>query len=307
MKKIVVIGSLNMDLVTQTERVPVMGETLSGTGFQTVCGGKGGNQAFAAARLGGNVTMLGCVGTDVFGKALKDSLTGVGVDCNSVKECGGTESGIASITVCGGDNSIIIIPGANGLVTREYVDANLETIKGADVLILQLEIPMETVEYIIEQAADYGIPVMLNPAPAKEMSQEILKKVTYLIVNETECEFYTGKKVGTIEEAKEGVRLLKEKGIRHAIVTLGSQGCVYDMEENVCYEPARKVVAVDSTAAGDTFTAAIVVSLLEGKSMTEAVQFATVASSITVTRLGAQSSIPTRDEVENMKKVVDIK
>lgn len=302
MKSVVVVGSLNMDLVTQTERVPMMGETLTGTAFCTVCGGKGGNQAFAAARLGGNVTMLGCVGDDVFGQALIDSLKEQGVDCERIKVCEGCESGTASITVCEGDNSIIIIPGANGKVSKEYVKKQETVLKEADFIILQLEIPMETIAYVIDFAYQHKIPVMLNPAPAKPLPEEVLAKISYLIMNETECEFYTGAVVDSIEGAKNGVRLLKEKGISHAIVTLGSQGSVYDMDERICHEPARKVVAVDSTAAGDTFTAAIVVSLLEGKNMQEAVRFATAASSITVTRVGAQTSIPSRSEVENLKK-----
>ena len=302
MKRIVVIGSLNMDLVTQTNRVPVMGETLTGTAFKTICGGKGGNQAFAAAKLGGNVTMLGCVGADVFGRELIRSLSEQGVNCNGIAVRDNVESGTASITVCDGDNSIIIIPGANGTVSKTYIDAHLDIIKNADFIILQLEIPLETVAYIAEVAYEAGIPVMLNPAPAAVLPEEVLQKVAYIIVNETECEFYTGEKVSTVEEAKEGVRLLKQKGIQHAIVTLGSQGAVYDDGEVVSYEPARKVQAVDSTAAGDTFTAAVVVSLLEGKMMKEAISFATVASSITVTRVGAQTSIPSREEVENEKK-----
>ena len=301
MKNIVVVGSLNMDLVTQTERVPVMGETLTGTAFKTVCGGKGGNQAFAAARLGGNVTMLGCVGNDVFGKELIRSLEEQDVDCEQIKMCEGIESGTASITVCDGDNSIIIIPGANGLVSVDYVKENETILKEADFIVLQLEIPLATVEYLVDFANINKIPVMLNPAPAQTLSDELLKKLTYMIVNETECEFYTEEKVTSVEDAKKGVVLLKEKGIRHAIVTLGSQGAVYDIDGEVFHEPARKVKAVDSTAAGDTFTAGIVVSLLEGKEMSEAIRFATVASSITVTRMGAQTSIPSREEVESEK------
>ena len=298
MKSIVVVGSLNMDLVTQTERVPVMGETLTGVAFKTVCGGKGGNQAFAAARLGGKVTMLGCVGNDVFGKELIRSLSEQGIKCEHISICEGTESGTASITVCDGDNSIIIIPGANGLVSVDYVKENETILKEADFIVLQLEIPLATVEYIVDFANVHGIPVMLNPAPAQKLSDELLKKVTYMIVNETECEFFTGDKVTTVEDTKKGIALLKEKGIRHVIVTLGSQGAVYDMGGEVYHEPARKVKAVDSTAAGDTFTAGIVVSLLEGKDMSESIRFATVASSITVTRMGAQTSIPSREEVE---------
>lgn len=297
MKKIVVIGSLNMDLITQTEKLPVMGETINGVAFKTVCGGKGGNQACAAAKLGGNVAMLGCVGEDVFGQELRRSLENVGVDCSRIRVCEGMESGTASITVYQGDNSIIIIPGANGAVSIEYIEENLSFIKEADFIVLQLEIPLETVEYIISYAAKENIPVMLNPAPAKKMPDEIFRRTAYMIVNETECEFYTGVSIRTIEEAKEGLLQLKAKGVRNVIVTLGSQGAVFNCGDEIFHEPAKKVTAVDSTAAGDTFTAAIVVSLLEGNTMQEAIKFATKASAIVVTRMGAQTSIPSREEL----------
>lgn len=298
MSNIVVIGSLNMDLVTQTEKVPIMGETLTGTAFRTVCGGKGGNQAFAAARLGGNVTMLGCVGSDGFGKELIHSLKEQGVDCSQIGIVEGVESGIASITVCQGDNSIIIIPGANEAVTVDYIKQRLDVIRTADFIVLQLEIPLETVEYIVNFASDVGIPVMLNPAPAKELPEKLFSKMTCLIVNETECEFYTGIVVDSVESAKIGLQKILEKGIAYGIVTIGSQGAVFNDGKEIYHEPARKVQAVDSTAAGDTFSAAVVVSLLEGKSIKEAISFATKASSIVVTRVGAQSSIPSREEVD---------
>lgn len=297
MKKIVVIGSLNMDLITQTEKLPVMGETINGVAFKTVCGGKGGNQACAAAKLGGNVTMLGCVGADVFGQELLGSLAKVGVDCSKIKVCEGVESGTASITVYQGDNSIIIIPGANGIVSIEYVEEHLSCIREAAFIVLQLEIPLETVEYIISYASKENIPIMLNPAPAKELPDAIFRQTEYMIVNETECEFYTGVSIRTIEEAKEGLRHLRDKGIQNAIVTLGRQGAVFNCGDEIFHEPAKKVAAVDSTAAGDTFTAAIVVSLLEGNTMQDAIKFATKASAIVVTRMGAQTSIPSRDEL----------
>lgn len=300
MKKIVVIGSLNMDLITQTEKLPIMGETINGLSFKTVCGGKGGNQAYAAAKLGGNVTMFGCIGQDTFGQELCHNLEKQGINCRNIRICEGIESGTATITVYNGDNSIIIIPGANKEVSIAYIEKNLNYIKEADFIMLQLEIPLETVEYIISYAVKEGIPVMLNPAPAKALSDEILNQTKYVIVNETECEFYTGISVKTIEDAKKGLLQLISKGVEHGIVTLGSQGSVFNYGKEIFYEPARKVKAVDSTAAGDTFTAAVVVSLLEGHDMKEAVKFATKASSIVVTRIGAQTSIPSRDEVDSI-------
>lgn len=299
MKKIVVVGSLNMDLVTQTERIPAIGETLTGVAFTTVCGGKGANQAFATAKLGGDVTMLGCIGDDAFGTELKRNLEEQGVDCANIKVCKDMTSGTASIIVSQGDNSIIIIPGANGEVSVAYMEENLERLKEAAFIILQLEIPVETVEYIVDYAAKEGIPVMLNPAPAQELPKELLGKVTYLIVNETECEFYTGEKVCSINDAVEGVKRLRGKGVAHAIVTMGSQGAVFDFKDEIYHEPAKKVNAVDSTAAGDTFIGALAVALIEGRDIKEAVHFATKASAITVTRVGAQNSIPSREEVRN--------
>lgn len=301
MKKIVVIGSLNMDLITRTQKLPAMGETVSGLSFQTVCGGKGGNQAYAAARLGGTVTMLGCIGEDAFGRELVRNLEEQGVDCGKIRICEGMESGTASITVYNGDNSIIIIPGANKEVSIKYVEENLDCIREADFILLQLEIPFETVGSILFFAAEAGIPVMLNPAPARTIPDEILRLAKYVIVNETECEFYTGIPVKTVEDAKEGLQKLLDKGIARGIVTLGSQGAVYNCGAGLLHEPARKVKAVDSTAAGDTFTAAVAVSLLEGNTMEEAVKFATKASSIVVTRMGAQTSIPGRAEVDMEK------
>lgn len=298
MKKIAVIGSLNMDLITQTEKLPIMGETISGLAFRTVCGGKGGNQACAAAKLGGNVIMLGCIGQDTFGHELFFNLEKQGVNCSKIKICEGISSGTAAITVYNGDNSIIIIPGANKEVSIEYIEHNLNCIQEADFIILQLEIPIETVKYIISYATEEGVPVILNPAPAKALPDEILCHSKYVIVNETECEFYTKVPIKTVEDAKKGLLKLLDKGMEHGIVTLGSQGSVFNCEGKIFHEPARKVNAVDSTAAGDTFTAAIAVSLLEGNDMKKAVKFATKASSIVVTRMGAQTSIPCRDEVD---------
>ena len=298
MKKIGVIGSLNMDLITQTRKIPVMGESLYGTGFRTVCGGKGGNQAAAASKLGGDVTMLGCVGGDSFGDELVETLSKVNVDCSRVRHLEGTESGIASITVCNGDNAIIVIAGANGKVDEAYIRENEAFLDEVDLIILQLEIPLATTEYIINMAYEKKIPVMMNPAPAAALPKGIMEKLFCVIVNETECEFYTGEKITDIDSAKKGLRLLLDQGVKQGIVTLGDQGCVFNDGEELCSEPARKVKAVDSTAAGDTFTGAVAVSLLEGKGIREAIRFATRASSITVTKLGAQSSIPSRDEVE---------
>lgn len=248
--------------------------------------------------MGGNITLLGCVGGDSFGKELTDTLEKVNVDCSRVRHLEGVESGIATITVCDGDNSIIIIAGANGKVDVDYIKENESFINNVDLLVLQLEIPMSTNEYIVNLAQEKNIPVMLNPAPAAELPAGMLEKISYVILNEIECEFYTGEKIKDVESAKRGLEKLLALGIKQGIVTLGELGCVFNDGEELCYEPARKVVAVDSTAAGDTFTGAVAVGLMEGKEIREAIQFATKASSIAVTKMGAQTSIPTREEVE---------
>lgn len=301
MNKIAVIGSLNMDLITQTDRLPQMGETVSGVAFRTACGGKGGNQACAAAKLGGQVEMYGCVGNDVFGGELVNSLEKQGVDCSRILRCADTESGTASITVYKGDNSIIIIPGANANVSKAYIDQCWSDLESAALIILQLEIPLETVEYVVDRAKEKEIPVMLNPAPAAALPKEMLSQIDCLVVNETECEFYTGQSVKTREDAEKGLRKILEMGVKRGIVTLGAEGSVFSDGSGMFHMPARAVKAVDSTAAGDTFMGAVATALLEGKSMKEAVEFATSASSIVVTKMGAQTSIPSRKEVEALE------
>lgn len=297
MKKVTVIGSLNMDLTTFTDVLPKVGETVIGAGFNTSYGGKGGNQACAAAKLGGAVNMLGCVGYDSYGAALIRNLEQAGVDCSRVNFCQKQRTGTASITVCNGDNSIIIVPGANGTVDVPYIKANLDAVDQADLLLLQLEIPLETVLFVCDYAQTLGIPIMLNPSPAIPLPEDIFEQLEYLIVNEAECEFYTGVHIESVSDAKKGLSILLNKGCKNVIVTLGKVGSVYNEGSSLVYEPAIPVRAVDSTSAGDTFTAAAAVYLIDGSPIGAAVKFATRASSITVTRPGAQESMPTLDEV----------
>jgi len=288
-QKVLVIGSINMDLVTQTNIVPKVGETVLGTSFFTIPGGKGANQAVAATRLGGDVTMLGCVGDDAFGQELKQNLSKQGVTTNYIKTVQNTSSGIASITLSEGDNSIIVVPGANHKLTPDMVRENEEIIADADIILLQLEIPLESVKVAIELASKHNVPVVLNPAPIQSLPKELLLQATYITPNEHEQESLLLKGELTEEETEQ----VKQK----CIVTQGSQGVlIYQKKEEII--PGYKVKAVDSTGAGDTFNGALAVSLSNGNTLKEACQFANAAAALSVTKLGAQSGMPSLEEVE---------
>ncbi len=298
MANIVVIGSLNMDLVVETEKNPKRGETVLGKSFQNICGGKGANQAAAAARLGAEVTMIGCIGKDAHGIVLKEGLGQMGVNTDFVFQEDQASSGVALITVEQGNNSIIVVAGANSRLDIAHIEMREDILNRADIILLQLEIPLDTVMYVLNYARKNGIKTILNPSPACRLEESIFRKIDYFIPNETECEFYTGRKIESIQDAIHCVKLLQEKGIAAPIITLGENGSVFGDGDQVIHIPAQKVKAIDTTAAGDSFAAAFAVAVTEGKSMTEAVRFATYVSSITVTRKGAQTSIPTREEVE---------
>lgn len=297
MNKISVLGSLNMDLVTNVERAPGMGETVLGESFKTVCGGKGANQATAIARLGGNIEMLGCVGKDTYGELLRENLKNCGAEVQNIAE---TEksSGIAVITVCKGDNSIIVVKGANDDVDREYVDNNREVIKASDYLVMQLEVPFETVEYAMTVAQAEGTKVVFNPAPMDEKCVSLIKYVDIFVVNEHEAGIVTGEKVEERESAEAALKKILDMGAKTVVVTLGEKGCVYNVGEEIFYAPAVKTKAVDSTAAGDSFIGAMLVRLTEGADMHEAVKFAAKVSAIVVSKPGATESIPYRNEIE---------
>lgn len=297
MNKITVLGSLNMDLVTTVERAPGMGETVLGESFKTVCGGKGGNQAEAIARLGGNVEMLGCVGSDSYGRILKDNLKKDGTKTENIEEIG-LSSGIAVITVCGGDNSIIVVKGANDYVTKEYVDKNKKVIEQSDYLVMQLEIPFETVEYAMKTAEKSGTKVVFNPAPMNKECISLIPYTDIFVVNEHEAGIVTEDTVSDKEDAQKAIKKLVNMGAKTVVITLGEKGCVYNVGEEIFYTPAVKTKAVDSTAAGDSFIGAVLVKLTEGVQMREAVEFAAKVSSIVVSRPGAADSIPYRSEIE---------
>lgn len=289
MAKICVIGSCSMDLVVTSPKRPIAGETVLGEGFSTVPGGKGANQAVAAARLGAEVTMIGCVGDDFYGKAIKDNFKENRVDISNVEPVTHAETGTAHIILAEGDNSIIVVKGANDLVTPALVDRALETIKASDMVMIQQEIPEETVSYVSELCRQHQVPLLLNPAPARPIKDEIIENAAYLTPNEHECEvLFPGM------STEEALRKYPNK----LLITVGSKGVrYYDGQEEILV-PAYKVEAVDTTGAGDTFNAAFAVALAEGNSIRSSVKFANRAASLSVTKFGAQGGMPTRAEVE---------
>lgn len=292
---ILVIGSINMDLVAQTPRIPVAGETLTGTTFATTPGGKGANQAVAAARLGASVAMLGMVGQDVFGTSLLNTLQNAGVNTESVARVDGP-SGIASIAVgAQGENSIIVIPGANAAVTPNVLDQHIALIRTAGIVLCQLELPMATVMHALELCADAGVPVVLDPAPAVPLPASAWRRIAWFTPNETEAKLYLGTELPPEEAAAQLLAL----GLEGVILKRGAQGSyVARSNGEARWVPAFQVDAVDTVAAGDCFNGAFAVALREGLDPWAAARFASAAAAISVTRHGAQDSMPTRAEVD---------
>jgi ribokinase len=303
---IVVIGSLNMDFVIAVDRLPLPGETILGRDFRTIPGGKGANQAYAAAKLVGSgtvVRMMGRVGADSFGAALKANLAGVGVDIGAVLETDSEATGVACIHVDdAGQNSITVAPGANGFLSAADIDSQSWALEGARCVLLQLEIPLETVAEGLRQARRVGATCILDPAPARILPKEILELVDIATPNENEaCVLadVTPSRVGVSDAIALGNKI-RALGVRAVIVKLGDQGCVYCGPDRTFAAPPFAVKAVDSTAAGDTFNAALAVSLAEGAGMESALRFANAAAAISVTRAGAQTSAPARRELESL-------
>lgn len=299
--KIAVIGSLNMDLVSYCKRVPDVGETLFGEKFVQNPGGKGANQAVAIAKQGENISFFGKVGNDSFGKELKNSLKKVGVKVENIEE-ESISTGIAKILVeATGNNRILVIPGANFLVDKEYIDRKKNEILKADIIVLQFEIPLETVEYIVEVCKEKTI--ILNPAPAKKIPDSILKNIDYLIPNESELGILAQMKSDNIENIKKAYEKIEEKGVKNLITTLGDKGVLYKKNGKLEEIPSYKVKAIDTTAAGDSFIGGFVSGLSRGESLEAAIDRGMKTASIAVTREGAQKAIPTKEEVENFKGV----
>ncbi len=302
-KPIVVVGSINIDLVARTERIPVAGETVSGADFQIHPGGKGANQAVAAARLGYPVRMIGRLGNDVFGVQLKAQLESAGVNTASVALTEGL-SGVAVIVVSQkGENSIVVTPGANAMVSPQDLEANLDIIRGAGVVLTQLEIPLETVEYLGRICSREGVPLILDPAPALELPPTLFKHIQWLTPNETEAAFFIKSMSGIVgaDDPAEVAKLLLSKGVHGVVLKLGARGVYISSQAGVGHSiRAFPVKAIDTTAAGDAFNGAFATALMLGKSPVESARFAAATAAISVTRAGAQPSMPVMSEVEQM-------
>lgn len=302
MKNICVIGSLNMDLVVNVDTMPKPGQTLLGGNFKEVPGGKGANQAVAMARLEGNISMIGKVGNDSFGKTLIEALTDDNVNTNHV-HIANCSTGVAFITVDkNAQNAIVVAPGANFQLTKDDIDKNIDCIKNSDIVVIQLETPLETVKYALQVAKDLNKYTILNPAPAVKLDDEIIKNVDLLTPNETELEIISEIKIENEDDIIKAASKVIEKGVKELIVTLGSKGSLYINEERSFFKSAYKVEAVDTTAAGDSFTGALAVALSNNKTMEEAMDFASKVGALSVMKEGAQSSLPTLKDVDNFRR-----
>lgn len=299
MSRIIVVGSLNTDLVVRTPRFPQPGETIAGEDLAIVHGGKGANQAVATARLGGHVAMVGRVGADVFGRRLIRSLDQQRVDTSYVREDEGSATGTAVIVVdAEGENSIILSPGANRRVEPADVEAAEPLFGRAEMLVMQLEIPLPTVEFAARLARQHGLAVILNPAPAQVLSDRLLSCVDLLVPNETELQLLVGREIDGVDSQVRAGRELLSKGPSGVIVTLGAEGALVVTAEGASHGPGRSVDVVDTTGAGDAFVGALAVRLTAGRPLAEAVEYANCAGALAVTRFGAQPSLPPAEEVE---------
>jgi len=298
LSNILVIGSTNTDMVVKTSKFPAPGETILGGSFLMNPGGKGANQAVAAQRLGGNVTFIGKTGDDIFGKQAVELLKKEGINTDKILIDKANPSGIALITVDeNGENSIVVASGANGtLVPKDITDIDFLSDE-IEVLLLQLEIPLETVIYAASLSAKMKKKVILNPAPARPLPDHLLNDLYMITPNETEAEQLTGISVTDAISAQQAALTLKEKGVQNIIITMGASGAYVLSSEYSGMVEAPKVKAVDTTAAGDTFNGALAVFLSEGENIQKAVSLACKAASVSVTRFGAQASVPKREEV----------
>lgn len=294
-KPIVIVGSITMDLVTRTPRIPAIGQTLIGTGFETTPGGKGANQAVAASRLGSRVAMVAKVGDDNFGPQLLDNLKRAGVETAAMAQTKGS-SGLAPMFVAeDGQNAIVVVPGANGTMDRAAVDSHAELIRSAGMVLCQLEIPMDTLSYTLDFCARAKVPVMLDPAPAATLPDTAFGQVAWFTPNETEAAFYVGNGASVEETAKR----LHAKGLRGVVLKRGAEGAFVSVASGKAeWVMPFKVDAIDTVGAGDCFNGAFAVALEEGNDPWTAARFANAASAISVTRRGAQASMPMRAEVE---------
>ncbi|MDU4698206.1 MAG: ribokinase [Paenibacillus sp.] len=297
--KVAVIGSLNMDIVVETRQIPQTGETVLGDRVRFIPGGKGANQAVAAARLGADTSMIGAVGADAFGDQLLAALRQDGVDIGGVKQLPDAATGVASIYVADGDNRIVVVSGANDQVTPADIDLHADKLEQADIVLLQLEIPVETVLYAARIAKSLGKTVILNPAPARELPDELYGYMDYMTPNLTELGRYAGMEpAATRDFLRLAMSRLKDLGATQIVTTLGANGSAYlDEAGEVRTVPGHPVSVVDTTGAGDCFNAALATALAQGQSLEEAMRFASLASALAVTKFGAQAGMPTGEEV----------
>ena len=297
--RICVAGSLNMDLVVQTPSLPLPGQTLLGGPFSTFPGGKGANQAVAAARAGGQVSMVGCVGDDAYGAALQNGLDAEGVGSTYILRRTGVSSGVALIAVApDGQNTIIVAPGANATLTAEDIERAGAAIAAADVLLLQLEVPIPAIVRAATLAREAGTIVILNPAPAQVLDPTVLRTVDFIVPNETEAELLAGIAPADPAMATAAARKLQAFGVRSVVVTLGSRGALLLHEERVTHQRAYPVNAIDATAAGDAFLGAFAVALAEGLAPSNALRWGAAAGALATTRAGAQPSLPSRNAIQ---------
>ncbi len=299
MSKILVVGSSNTDMVVKSSHLPLPGETVLGGQFFSFAGGKGANQAVAAAKLGGDVIFLAKVGNDALGKAALDGFKKEGIDVSYIITEPDSYSGVALIMVeDSGENCISVASGANGTFTKSDIDDVSELIENASFVLVQLEIPLEAVSALVDKAFASNVPIILNPAPAQPLSDELISKLFIITPNENEAELLTGVKVTDELTGAKAAKILMQKGAKMVIVTLGAKGAFLLSDEEEILIPSNKVHAVDTTAAGDTFNGALTVALAEGMEIKTAIKFANQAAAISVTRMGAQSSQPYRSEIK---------
>lgn len=296
--EILVIGSSNTDMVIKTSVLPAPGETILGGDFFMNAGGKGANQAVAAARLGGNVTFIAKTGSDVFGKQAIGSFNNEGINTSHIITDSVYPSGVALITVNEkGENCIVVASGANGFLSPLDIHNSMQAVEKASVILMQLEIPVETVQYVMNLAAKKNKIIILNPAPAISLPDELLKKISIITPNQKEAEVLTGIKVADGKTAEQAALVLHRKGVETVVITMGARGAYFSHNQKGGLINAPEVQAVDTTAAGDVFNGALAVALTEGMIIQEAIAFACKAAAVSVTRMGAQSSAPYRNEI----------
>jgi len=301
--KIVVVGSSNMDLVVKTHRIPTKGETILGGDFIMTPGGKGANQAVAATKLGAEVYFVAKLGDDIFGRQSLSNFQKVGINTDYVEQTKEAPSGVALITVDdAGDNVIVVAPGANLKLSPDDVKKVQSTIASSGAVAAQLEVPLETVECAAQLTNDAGVPFILDPAPAQKLSNKLLQMVDIIKPNETEAEILTGIKVTDEKSAHAAAVDLLQCGVKTVILTMGSKGYLLATKETMEFVPSIKVNAVDATAAGDAFTGSLAVGLAQGKTLKDAALFSNYVAALSVTRIGAQSSMPDAEQVENFIK-----